>query len=151
MKQTNKQTNTHTYLLNGTAFLKAFSTSATVALASSATVQRPCAYSVLARVAFRRETLTRSTSSLWTPKLSLVWYWDNSSSMLCQPRRLQNTVTIPEARRKECFLTAAQLNVWSFYKYVYILTTRHLIFTHWIRLCSHKPSYSSLKQEARTL
>ena len=103
MEQTSKQTNKHRYLLNGTAFLKAFSTSATVALASSATVQRPCAYSVLARVAFRRETLTRSTSSLWTPKLSLVWYWDNSSSMLCQPRRLQNTVTIPEGRRKECF------------------------------------------------
>ncbi|KAF3852131.1 hypothetical protein F7725_005486 [Dissostichus mawsoni] len=69
---------------------------ATVALASSATVQRHCAYTALARVAFRRETLTRSTSSLWTPKLSLVWNWDNSSSMLCQPRRLQKTVTIPE-------------------------------------------------------
>lgn len=101
---------THTYLLNGTAFLKAFSTSATVALASSATVQRPCAYNVLARAAFRRETLTRSTSSLWTPKLSLVWYWDNSSSMLCQPKRLQNTVTIPEGRAG-CL--AAQLSMWS--------------------------------------
>ncbi|TNN78741.1 hypothetical protein EYF80_010911 [Liparis tanakae] len=69
---------------------------AKVARASSATVQRPCAYSALARVAFSRDTLTRSTSSLWTPKLSLVWYWDSSSSMLFQPRRLQNTVTIPE-------------------------------------------------------
>lgn len=52
------------YLLNGAAFLKTFSTSSRVPLATSATVMKPALYRALAHCAFRKDIRTRSQSSL---------------------------------------------------------------------------------------